>query len=189
MSGTDEHATAPHGDELGEAASWPTSTPGADDDGARDAGERGLTGILDALADAVSRARAMPMSSSVLVSRAELLDLVAQAKAVLPTQLVEADEVLATADAQRAEADAQAEQLLAEARREATELVSRESVTREAHVEAERIRAEALEDAERMRREADDYCDRRLGDFEIDLGRVLAQVQAGRAKLAERLDG
>jgi len=37
------------------------------------------------------------------------------------------------------------------------------------------------------RREADDYCDRRLAEFEIDLGRVLAQVQAGRAKLAGRL--
>ena len=36
-------------------------------------------------------------------------------------------------------------------------------------------------------READDYCDRRLADFEIDLGRISAQVTAGRAKLAARL--
>jgi hypothetical protein len=48
--------------------------------------------------------------------------------------------------------------------------------------------AEAQETAERLRREADDYCDRRLADFEIDLGKVLAQVQAGRAKLASRLE-
>jgi type II secretory pathway predicted ATPase ExeA len=36
--------------------------------------------------------------------------------------------------------------------------------------------------------DADDYCDRRLADFEIDLGKLLAQVQAGRTKLAQRLD-
>jgi len=47
--------------------------------------------------------------------------------------------------------------------------------------------AEAQATADRLRREADDYCDRRLAEFEIDLGRVLAQVQAGRAKLAGRL--
>ena len=42
----------------------------------------GLTGILDALSTAISMARAMPMSSSVLVNRAEMLDLVDQALAV-----------------------------------------------------------------------------------------------------------
>lgn len=149
--------------------------------------EQGLTGILDALAEAVQQARAMPMSSSVLVSRAELLDLVAQAREVIPTQLVQADEVLANADAERARARAEAEELLEKARAEAAELVSQESVVHEARAEAERILEEARAEGARLRREADDYCDRRLGDFEIDLGRVLAQVQAGRARLAERL--
>ena len=48
----------------------------------------GLTGVLDAIASAVANARAMPMSSSVLVNRAELLDLVDQARDVLPSQLL-----------------------------------------------------------------------------------------------------
>ena len=43
--------------------------------------------MLDAIASAVANARAMPMSSSVLVNRAELLDLVEQARDVLPSQL------------------------------------------------------------------------------------------------------
>ena len=41
--------------------------------------------------------------------------------------------------------------------------------------------------AKTLMRDADDYCDRRLADFEIDLGRINAQVTAGRAKLAARL--
>jgi cell division septum initiation protein DivIVA len=149
----------------------------------------GLTGILDAIAEAVARARAMPMSSSVLVSRAWATRSSSSAREALPDQLLQADEVLASADAQRAEAAAEAERILAEARARAAELVSEENVVLEARAEAERILEEAKADAERMRREADDYCDRRLGDFEIDLGRVLAQVQAGRARLAERLEG
>lgn len=147
----------------------------------------GLTGILEAIEHAVATARAMPMSSSVLVNRAELLDLVQQARDVLPTQLTQADAVLADADVAREAARAEAEKILARARAQAAELVQREQVVSDAEERAEEILAEADGTAQELRRDADDYCDRRLADFEIDLGRIVAQVQAGRAKLADRL--
>lgn len=159
-----------------------------DEAGVLDPGSpEGLTGILEALENAVTSARAMPMSSSVLVNKAEVLDLLDQAYAVLPTQLTEADQVLAGADEVLAEAQRQAEQVIASARERAEELVSSEQVVVAARVRAAEVLAEAERTAAAMRRDADDYCDRRLADFEIDLGKVLAQVQAGRAKLAERL--
>ncbi|MBF0686834.1 MAG: hypothetical protein IR158_03570 [Cellulomonas sp.] len=147
----------------------------------------GVGGVLDALEDAVTQARAMPMSSSVLVNRAEILELVDQVRAALPSQLHQADEVLADADAARAAAQAEAEAVLARARSRAAALVEQESVVTAAQSRAAEILAEAQETAEALRRDADDYCDRRLADFEIDLGKVLSQVQAGRAKLAGRL--
>jgi hypothetical protein len=150
--------------------------------------EENVTGVLDALEAAVQAARAMPMSSSVLVSRAELLELVDQARAALPTQLRRADDVLAAADAERAAARADAERIEAAARRRAAELAEQESVVALATERAAEIVREAEETARDLRRDADDYCDRRLADFEIDLGKVLSQVQAGRAKLAGRLD-
>ncbi len=155
------------------------------DDDRRD--PEGLTGILEAIEHAVLSARAMPMSSSVLVNRAELLDLVAQAHDILPTQLTQADAVLAAADAAQVAAAAEADQVLASAQARAAELVAREQVVTAAEERAAQIVAEAGATAAELRREADDYCDRRLADFEIDLGRVVAQVQAGRAKLAARL--
>jgi len=149
----------------------------------------GLTGILDALTDAVTRARAMPMSSSVLLNRAELLDLLEQAREVLPVQLTRADELLADAGAARGAAQEVAETILAAARTRAAALVDAEHVTVAALERARQIVADAEGVAETLRCDADDYCDRRLADFEIDLGKVLAQVQAGRAKLAGRLGG
>ena len=148
-----------------------------------------LTSILDALEQAVEQARSMPMSSSVLVSRAEVLDLIGQLRATLPTQLADADELLATAAEVQARANADAEQVIAAARRRADELVGAEQVVAAAGARAAEIVAEAERIAGQLRREADDYCDRRLADFEIDLGRLLSQVQAGRAKLAGRLGG
>jgi F0F1-type ATP synthase membrane subunit b/b' len=160
-----------------------------DDDGQDERRQpEGLTGILEALEQAVAQARAMPMSSSVLVNRVELLDLLDQAYAALPSQLTQADEVLAGADDVLAGARAEAEQIIAAARQRAEELVGREQVVVAARVRADELVAEAERTTAAMRRDADDYCDRRLADFEIDLGRVLSQVQAGRAKLADRLD-
>jgi len=147
----------------------------------------GVGGVLDAIEQAVAQARAMPMSSSVLVNRAELLELVDEVRAALPSQLHRADELLADADAARASAQAEADAILARARARAAELVERESVVTDAQARAAQIVAEAQETADGLRRDADDYCDRRLADFEIDLGKVLSQVQAGRAKLAGRL--
>ncbi len=147
----------------------------------------GLTGILDALADAITQARSMPMSSSVLVNRAELLDLVDQARDVLPTQLTRADEVLAAADAARVAAQDEADAIIAGARARAAELVEEHELTRAARERGQQIVADAEDVAEGLRRDADDYCDRRLADFEIDLTRLMTQVQAGRAKLASRL--
>lgn len=148
----------------------------------------GLTGVLDALEQAVGQARAMPMSSSVLVNRAELLDLLGQARSILPGQLAQADELLADADAVLADGRREAEEIVAAARERAAELVGEQEVVRAAQRRAEEIVAEAERVAAGLRRDADDYCDRRLADFEIDLGKVLAQVQAGRAKLAGRLE-
>lgn len=159
---------------------------------------RGVEGVLAAIEDAVVSARSMPMSASVLVNRAELLNLVDQVRQVLPGQLRDADEIVASADAQRAAARADAERALAaargdaerivaDARAQADRLVAAEQVVVEAQEQAEQVLRIAQVEAEALRREADDYCDRCLADLELDLGKILAQVQAGRARLAGRL--
>ncbi|WP_019147621.1 hypothetical protein [Timonella senegalensis] len=152
-------------------------------------GERlGVPALLDALTDVIERARSMPMSSSVLINRNEALDLLDELREALPTQITRADEVLSDASVVFEDAQAQAEEIVAAARQRAIELTSQQTVVQEAQEHAQAIIAQAEEAAQRLTTEADDYCDRRLADFEIDLGRLLTQVQAGRTKLAQRLD-
>lgn len=143
--------------------------------------------LLDALGDVVHGARAMPMSASVLVNRAEMLDLLAQVREALPEQLSRADEVLSDADRHLADAETQAEHIIVAARTRAEQLITQEQVAVQAQAHAHELVARAEEESARLRLEADDYCDRRLAEFEIDLGKVMTQVQAGRARLAERL--
>jgi len=159
---------------------------------------QGVEGVLDAITDTVSNARAMPMSATVLVNRAELLTLVDQVRHALPGQLREADTIIASADAQRAAAQADADQTIADAqadarqivvdaRAQADQMIAAEQVVIDANAQAERVLGEARAEAQTLRREADDYCDQCLADLEIDLGKALNQVQAGRARLAGRL--
>lgn len=148
-----------------------------------------LVAILDELTDLVSSARAMPMSASALINRAEVLDLIESARAVLPSQISQADSLIADADAVLDRARREAAKILEKARARADHLVSEEAVVAAATTRAAEIEAAARADAERLAREADDYCDRQLAQFEIDLGAVTNQVAAGRARLVERSRG
>ena len=147
----------------------------------------GLTELVDAIVATVEHARAMPMSASVLVNRAEVLSLLDQVKLAMPDQLSRADELLAEADEVKQAARAEAERIVSGAKKRAAALVAKEPVVAAAEARATEIIAQGEAAVAALMRDADDYCDRRLADFEIDLGRISAQVTAGRAKLAARL--
>lgn len=148
-----------------------------------------LVAILDELTDLVSSARAMPMSASALINRAEVLDLIESAKSVLPSQISQADTLIADADAVLDRARREAAKILEKAHARADQLVSEEAVVTAAQQRADEMMAAAREQAEQLAAEADDYCDRQLAQFEIDLGAISNQVASGRARLVERARG
>jgi cell division septum initiation protein DivIVA len=148
-----------------------------------------LVAILDELTDLVASARSMPMSASAIVNRAEVLDLIDSAKDVLPGQISQADRLIADADAVLDRARREAAAILEKARARADHLVSEEAVVAAAEAKAAEIVAAAHAEGDRLAREADDYCDRQLAQFEIDLGAINNQVAAGRARLLERARG
>lgn len=145
-----------------------------------------LVAILDELSALVEGARAMPMSASVLVNRAEALDLVAAAKAVVPGEIRAADDVLTGAEDVLSDARERAARILHEAEEQAERLVSEESVVELARQRSEQIIADAEARAAQLARDANDYCDRQLAQFEIDLGAIAKQVRAGRDRLSSR---
>src|SRR5690625_7525242 len=89
-----------------------------------------LVGILDELNELITGARAMPMSASALINRAEVLDLISSAREVLPGELAEADKIRSDARGRLARAQAEAEavvdnnEVVVEANRRAAELIA-----------------------------------------------------------------
>jgi F0F1-type ATP synthase membrane subunit b/b' len=130
----------------------------------------------------------MPLSSSVLVSRQELLELIEGMREVLPEELKQARWVVKDREETLEKARREAEDILAQARTERSRLVSKTEVIRAANREADRIVEEAKESARQMRLEVEDYVDSKLANFEVVLQKTLAAVERGRERLRGRLD-
>ena len=64
---------------------------------------------LDQIEDLVESSRAFPLSASIMINKAEILDLLDQAREALPEDLVAADAVVADADAVLGRADSAAD--------------------------------------------------------------------------------
>jgi cell division septum initiation protein DivIVA len=141
---------------------------------------------LDELTALIEGARAMPMSASCVVNRAEVLAQIDELRAMLPTELTHARQVLDDRAAVVAEGREEADQIVEAARAERARMIARTEVMREATREADTLLTAARADADRMRVEIDDYVDGKLANFEVVLHKTLQAVEKGRAKISGR---
>ena len=147
-----------------------------------------ITARLAHLDEIVREAKAMPLSSSVLVNRDEVLDLIAEMQEALPDEIKQARWIVKDREDLLAKARTDAEGIVEQARAQQLTLARQEAVVARAGEEAERLLGEADEQARSMRREAEEYVDAKLAQFEIALRRVLEESQASVRALAKTLD-
>jgi vacuolar-type H+-ATPase subunit H len=143
-------------------------------------------GKLSEITALVEGARAMPMSASCVVNRADLLGMLGDLEALLPDTITRAQEVLGDRQGVVEEGRREAEQIIAAARAERRRLIEATDVHAEASHEADRLLEEARASAETMRVEVEDYVDAKLANFEIVLSKTLSAVERGRQKLSGR---
>ncbi|HOC13399.1 MAG TPA: hypothetical protein PLL50_06685 [Propionicimonas sp.] len=144
------------------------------------------TEVLRELRELVNNAKAVPMSASCMVNRAQALDLIEKATQALSTDVGEAQRVTATSLETLERAQAEAAQIIASAEEKASYLASQTPVMEAAKRKAAALEAKALADAEGLRREADAYVDTRIATFEASLQKTMGQVRTMRERLASR---
>ncbi|HEX6577780.1 MAG TPA: hypothetical protein VF082_05375 [Jiangellaceae bacterium] len=138
---------------------------------------------LDEVVAYLESARAMPMSSSAVVNRTELLARLDAVRAMLPGSLRAAEMVLDQREELLAEAKANAERIIESATREQERLVSEHGVLVAAETKAEEILATAIAKGDDMRGEVDDYVDAKLAHLELAVDKILDTVRQGRERL------
>lgn len=152
---------------------------------------------LQELEDLIASAKSMPLSSSAIVNREEILSMIDEMRQSLPEEIRQARWVVKDRDEVLAKARRDADGLVQMAREEQLRLASQNEIVRRADDEAQQIRDRAKEDARRVRLEAEDYIEGRLAQFETALQRIaeelvrangalsrtIGQVQVGRDRL------
>lgn len=156
-----------------------------------------LASRLQKLEEMVREAKSMPLSSSALLNREEVLELVLEMRETLPEEIKQARWVVKDREDLLAKARTEAERLVEEAREEQLKMALKEEVVARANEEAKTITAGAEEDAAKIRSDAEDYVDAKLAQFEAVLQRIqeeaqtaikgvsrtVEQVEAGRMRL------
>jgi cell division septum initiation protein DivIVA len=149
-----------------------------------------IVGRLQQLENMVREARSVPLSTSAIVGREEVLEIIEAARAELPEEIKQARWVVKDREELLDKARRDAEALVERGRAERDRLVSEQEVVRAAKEESERVLADADQRSREMRLEADDYVDHKLAQFEIALEktaaaleRAIAQAQRGRERL------
>lgn len=144
-----------------------------------------LMARLAELRNTVEHARSMPMSSSAVVNRADVLEQIDQIEAAIATTLARANDVVGDREAVVAAGQSEAERILAAAQAEQARLVSDTDVFKLAQARADEITESAKREAAALRAETDEYVESQLANFELTLEKTITMVKRGRARLTE----
>jgi len=148
-----------------------------------------LQELVDELILAVEGARNVPLSSSVMLDRAQLLDMLYRLRDELPDELRAARWMVREREAFVARTNEKAREMLDRARENSEQLVSESYIVKEAVEEANALVRRAEAEATRIRLEAEDYSDQSFEQTEEVLADVLAQVRRARADLRQARPG
>ena len=146
-----------------------------------------LAARIQQLEDMIKEAKSMPLSSSALLNREELLEVVAEMRDSLPEEIKQARWVVKDREELLMKARREADALVEKARTEQARMASREAVVQASQEEAERILGEAREQARQVKLEAEDYVDAKLAQFEITVQRLHEGLTQTHEALVESL--
>jgi vacuolar-type H+-ATPase subunit H len=147
-----------------------------------------LAGRLQQLEEMVREAKSMPLSSSALLNRDEVLDMLKDMQETLPEEIKQARWIVKDREDLLGKARHDAERIVEQAKEDQLRMARKEEVVHRAEEEADRIVAEAEQQAMDARAEAESYVDARLAQFEIALRRILEEAQSTTRALAKTLD-
>ena len=143
----------------------------------------GVEALVRRVMDVINAARPMPLSTSVMVSRDEIIELLEAALLELPDEVREARWLLKEREDLLSKARIDAGLVIEEARTRVAQMVQRTEVVRSAERKARQMVEQADSQARRRRHEVDDYCGQRLEQFASALGKVQAAVADARGRL------
>ena len=147
----------------------------------------GVEALVRRVIDVINAARPMPLSTSVMVSRDEIVDLLEAALTELPEEVRVARWLLKEREDLLSKARVDAGLVIEEARTRVAQMVQRTEVVRSAELKARQTVEQAEAQARRRQHEVDDYLDEKLEKFAVALEKIQSQVMNARSLLQPQM--
>ena len=139
--------------------------------------------LIQGLINVVDAARPVPLSSSSMINKDEVVSDLNDISLRLPDEIRAARWLLKQREDFLARTQREGDELIDLARARAGQMVQKSEVVKAAEIRARRIVEEAQSEARRLQLETEDYCDQRLASFESILKKTQKIVADGRTKL------
>ena len=139
--------------------------------------------LIQGLINVVDAARPVPLSSSSMVNKDEIISILNDISIRLPDEIRAARWLLKQREDFLSRTQREGDELIDLARARAGQMVQKSEVVKTAEIQARRIIEEAQAEAQRLRLETEDFCDQRLASFEAVLKKTQKVVADGRTKL------
>ncbi|MDO5548207.1 MAG: hypothetical protein Q4F79_06935 [Eubacteriales bacterium] len=138
-----------------------------------------LEELVNSLYETIQDAKSVPLSSEkCIVEREQVLDILDEIRANMPSDLKMAKEIVEKRSAIIAAGKKEAEDLRSKAEEYVRKTVSESAVVTEANAQANQIVSEAEQQAAQLRLSVQQYCENRLNDLEAAAADSLAEIQA-----------
>ena len=139
--------------------------------------------LIQGLINVIDAARPVPLSSSSMINKDEVISVLNDVSLRLPDEIRAARWLLKQREDFLARTQREGDELIDLARARAGQMVQKSEVVKAAEVRARRIVEDAQSEARRLQLETEDYCDQRLASFEAVLKKTQKFVADGRSKL------
>ena len=139
--------------------------------------------LIQGLINVVDAARPVPLSSSSMVNKDEIISVLNDISIRLPDEIRAARWLLKQREDFLSRTQREGDELIDLARARAGQMVQKSEVVKAAEIHARRLVEEAQAEAQRLRLETEDFCDQRLASFEAVLKKTQKVVADGRTKL------
>lgn len=144
--------------------------------------------LIDRLEELVAEAKKAPLSSSVMLDRARVYDLIDQLRVSVPDQVFQATEVVENRDASLRSAQEEANRIIDDARRRAEQEMANDPALKDAEARGRELVGRAEEDAERRRQEAEDEATKRIADAARSASYQLEEADRYALELMRKLE-
>ena len=139
--------------------------------------------LIQGLLNVIDAARPVPLSSSSMINKDEVISVLNDISLRLPDEIRAARWLLKQREDFLARTQREGDELIDLARARAGQMVQKSEVVKAAEVRARRIVEDAQAEARRLQLQTEDYCDQRLASFEAVLKKTQKIVADGRSKL------